>query len=136
MHIVGFFFINLQETRPKNGNMSFNDVINLIDNKTATQMLAVFGGTVLGIILIITVHCCRVIRRKQVDKNFFLIIIWIIDIIICLISKTNRAGHNPCSYCIIEFSWMLYTGRRRIQITWGGYSRTTSLILFLLAAVS
>ncbi|XP_055998638.1 uncharacterized protein LOC125678011 [Ostrea edulis] len=60
------------ETRPKNGNMSFNDVINLIDNKTATQMLAVFGGTVLGIILIITVHCCRVIRRKQKEDSDYL----------------------------------------------------------------
>ncbi|XP_062592052.1 uncharacterized protein LOC134253544 isoform X2 [Saccostrea cucullata] len=58
------------ETIPKEKDMTFVNVIKMIDGPTATRMAVIFGATVLGIVLIIIIHCCRVLSRKQEDAAY------------------------------------------------------------------
>uniref|UniRef100_K1PHJ2 Uncharacterized protein n=1 Tax=Magallana gigas TaxID=29159 RepID=K1PHJ2_MAGGI len=57
---------------PKKTHLAFDDVIKLVDGPSASRMLVVFGATILGIVLIIIIHCCRVLSRKQKEDADYL----------------------------------------------------------------
>ncbi|XP_061172324.1 uncharacterized protein LOC133181754 [Saccostrea echinata] len=60
------------ETIRQDKDLTLVNVIKMIDGPTATRMAIIFGATVLGIVLIIIIHCCRVLSRKKKEDAEYL----------------------------------------------------------------